>query len=108
MHANKQDFLLHQSLIRSCQQARLFRSNKISDSFWRDRDMHADMGEIVKRDHVTRAHPNAAEAGGSSNSTFLRGAVNVNATIARAAVLLFHSTQPNHARHDRITAWRIS
>ena len=33
--------------------------------------------------------------------------MNINATIARAVVLLFHSTQPNYARHDRVTPGRI-
>ena len=66
--------------------------------------MHSDVDSIVKRDHIARAHPNAAEAGRFPNAMFLRCAVNVDATIVRRAISSFHPAEPDDARHDCVPA----
>jgi len=51
--------------------------------------VHPDVDSIVKRDHITRLHPNAASR--LANPAFLWRAVNVYATIVRRAILSFRA-----------------
>jgi len=53
--------------------------------------VHPDVDSIVKRDHITRLHPNAASTGRLANPAFLWRAVNVYATIVRRAILSFRA-----------------
>ncbi len=84
-------------LIRSCQQAGFFRFNEIVNPAECDQDVCADVDAIVEVDDVARAHADATEAGRCADPAFLRCSVDINATIARGAVLRFHSSQPDHA-----------
>src|SRR6266513_980353 len=58
---------------------------------------------IVKRGHVVRSHPDAAEAGRPADYFLFVGSVNVNAALKSMGIGGLQSTQPNNARHDRIT-----
>src|SRR6476646_6365516 len=81
--------------------------NEITDLALGNGDMHADVRQIVERDDVPRAHANATEARRSADEALFRRAVNVNAPIARTAFLLFHPSQPDYTRHNRVPARRI-
>ena len=52
-------------------------------------------------------HSDAAEAVRFTDPAFLRCSVNVDATIARFLVLHFHSSQPDHARNNRVATRRV-
>src|SRR5205807_10558466 len=80
-----------------------FRRQKLSNALLRDRYVHPDVGEIVKRDDVLGPHPDATETGRFSDSPFFRRPVDINATIVGGAVLLFFPAQPNYARDDRVS-----
>src|SRR2546421_2132114 len=81
--------------------------NKTAELALGDGDVHADVRQIVKSDHIARAHSNTAETCGRSDSVFFGRAVNVNASVPRSTVLLFHSTQPDHPRDNRVSSWRV-
>src|ERR1700681_4625474 len=69
------------------EQARFLSSKQIGGPLLRDRHVHADVREIVKCDHIARAHTNAAVARRLANASFLRRPMNVNTTLVCAEVL---------------------
>ena len=59
--------------------------------------MCANVDTIVEIDDIARAHADATEAGLCADSAFLLCSVDIDATIARGAVLRFQSSQSDHA-----------
>src|SRR5262245_49824006 len=78
-------------------------------SKWRvyDRDFGAGSYDLVQIYDVARTHPDASVTRRRPDEPLLRSPVNVNISSERVGVLRFHTTQPENARHDWITAWRI-
>src|SRR5262249_44125587 len=91
-------------LIRPGQEARFVRVNHVINSAQDDADVRTNVNAIVKVDHVARAHTDAAETGSLAEPTLLRRAVDIDATVTRAAVLRFHASQPDDASDDRVPA----
>jgi len=59
---------------------------------------------VAENRHIDRAHPDASEAGRTSEQIFLRGSMDIDPAAEGIPVSLFRALQPENACHDRITA----
>src|SRR2546429_8695365 len=74
---------------------RSFRQSILNNLNW-----SAERQLIVKRGHVVRSHPDAAEAGRPADYFLFVRSVNINATLESMRIGGLQSTHPNNAGHD--------